>query len=102
MSHSRALPMVKKARKQAEGWANKRLTLAPFKDMLTEQLQLIRLDGERAVNALPKLIRPSEPEADAALDVPRELMAAPGPLDKESRARAARVQKLIGARLVAA
>ena len=65
---------------------------AQFKDMLTEQLQLIRLDEERAVNALPKLIRPGEPEADAALDVPRELMAAPGPLDKESRARAARVQ----------
>jgi hypothetical protein len=82
--------------------ANKRLTLAQFRDMLRDQIQLVRLDEERAVNALPKLIRPGEPEADAALNVLRELIAAPGPLDKESRARAARVQKLIGARLVAA
>jgi hypothetical protein len=81
--------------------ANKRLTLPQFRDMLTEQ-QLIRLDEERAVNALPKLIRPGEPEVDTALRVLRELIAAPGPLDKESRARAARVQKLIGAKLVAA
>jgi hypothetical protein len=96
----RGYPLLKSIR--ASKRANKRLTLAQFRDMLTEQLQLIRLDEERAVNALPKLIQPGEPEADAALRVLRELIAAPGPLDKESRARAARVQKLIGAKLVAA
>ena len=80
--------------------ANKRLTLAQFRDMLIEQSQLVRLDEDRAVNALPKLIRPGEPEADAALNILRELIAAPGPVDKESMARAARVQKLIGALII--
>jgi hypothetical protein len=59
--------------------ANKRLTLAQFRDILRDQIQLVRLDEERAVNALPKLIRPGEPEADAALNVLRQLIAAPGP-----------------------
>jgi hypothetical protein len=82
--------------------ANKRLTLAQFRDMLREQLQLVQLDEERAVDALPKLIRPGDPEADAAVSVLRQLITAPGPLDKEVRARATRVQKLLGAKLLVA
>jgi pimeloyl-ACP methyl ester carboxylesterase len=80
--------------------ANERLTLAQFKDMLREQFQLLRMDEERAVKALPKLIHPGERDADAALDALRRLIAAPGPLSKESKARAARVENLVGVKLV--
>jgi len=82
--------------------ANKRLTLTQFRDMLREQFQLVRMDEERAVNALPKLLRPGEPEADAALDALRELIAAPGPLDQEGKSRVVRVEEVLGVRLMAA
>jgi hypothetical protein len=82
--------------------ANKRLTIDQFRDMLTGQFQLVRMDEERAVNALPKLIHPGEPESDAALEALRQLIAAPGPLSKESEARTARVEKLLGVKLAAA
>jgi hypothetical protein len=82
--------------------ANTRLTLAQFKDMLREQLQLVQLDEERAVKALPKLIHPGEPESDAALEALRQLIAAPGPVKREEKSRAARVEKLLGVKLVVA
>jgi hypothetical protein len=82
--------------------ANKRLTIDQFRDMLKGQFQLVRMDEERAVNALPKLIRPGEPESDAVLEALRQLIAAPGPLSKESKARTARVEKLLGVKLAAA
>jgi hypothetical protein len=82
--------------------AKAKLNLAQFRDMLREQLQLVQLDEERAIKALPKLVHPGEPEADAALDVLRELITAPGPLDKEGKSRAARVEKLLGVKLIAA
>jgi hypothetical protein len=82
--------------------ANKRLTLAQFRDMLGEQFQLVRRDEERAVKALPKLIRPGEPEADAALDALRELITAPGPLDNEGKSRVVRVEEVLGVKLMAA
>jgi pimeloyl-ACP methyl ester carboxylesterase len=82
--------------------ANKRLTLTQFRDMLGEQLQLVRTDEERALKALPKLIRPGEPEAEAALGALRELITAPGSMDKEGMSRVARVEKALGARLMTA
>ena len=51
--------------------------------MLRDQYQLVLLDEERAVRALPKLLRAGEPDADAALDALRELLTAPGPLSKD-------------------
>ena len=77
----RMLKIIRDSRK-----ANKRLTLSQFKAMLRDQYQLVLLDEERAMRALPKLLRPGEPEADAALDALRELLVAPGPLAKEERA----------------
>ncbi|HZZ21237.1 MAG TPA: DUF3141 domain-containing protein, partial [Roseiarcus sp.] len=70
--------------------ANARLTLAQVRDTLREQLQLVQLDEERAIKALPKLVHPGDPEADAALDILRELITAPGPLDKEGEGRSGR------------
>ena len=82
--------------------ANKRLTLSQFKEIAKEQLQLVLLDEERAVKALPKLIRPGEPESDAALDALRALLVAPGPLVKEEKSRVARVEKALGVKLTKA
>jgi uncharacterized protein DUF3141 len=93
----RLLKSVRTSRK-----ANKRLTLDQFREMLREQFQLVRMDEERAVKALPKLIRPGEPESDAALEALRQLIVAPGALKKEEKARAARVEKLLEVKLVAA
>jgi pimeloyl-ACP methyl ester carboxylesterase len=82
--------------------ANKRLTLSQFRDMAKEQLQLVMLDEERAVKALPKLIRPGEPESNAALDALRELLIAPGPLGAEEKSRLSRVEKVLGVKLAKA
>jgi len=79
---------------------NKRLTLSQFTGMLRDQYQLVLLDEERAVRALPKLLRVGEPEADAALDALGELLVAPGPLTKEEKIRVGRVEKALGAKLV--
>jgi pimeloyl-ACP methyl ester carboxylesterase len=93
----RMLKLIRDSRK-----ANKRLTLAQFKAMLREQYQLVLLDEERAVRALPKLLRPGEPEADAAIDALRDLIAAPGPMGKEGKSRLQRVEKALGVNLVEA
>jgi hypothetical protein len=81
--------------------ANKQLTIDQFRDMLQGQFQLVRMDEERAVKALPKLIHPGEPESDAALEALRQLIAAPGAVKKEEKARVTRIEKLLGARLLA-
>jgi pimeloyl-ACP methyl ester carboxylesterase len=81
--------------------ANKQLTIDQFKEMLRGQFELVRTDEERAVKALPKLIHPGEPESDAALEALRRLIAAPGTVKKEEKARVVRIEKLLGAKLLA-
>jgi hypothetical protein len=81
--------------------ANKRLTIDQVREMLRGQFQLVRMDEERAVKALPKLIHPGEPESDAALEALRQLIAAPGTVKKEEKARVVRIEKLLGAKLLA-
>ena len=93
----RMLKIIRDSRK-----VNKDLTLAQFKTMLRDQYQLVLLDEERALRALPKLLRTGEPEGDAALDALRELLTAPGPLSKDEKSRLARVEKTLGVKLTAA
>ena len=71
----RMLEMIREMRK-----ANKRLTLSQFKEMVKEQFQLVLVDEERAVKALPHLLHPGEPQSDAALDALHEVLLA-GALD---------------------
>ena len=66
--------------------------------MLNEQLQLVLLDEERAVAALPKLLQTDESETVAALGALRQLASAAGALDPEGERRLARVEKLFGAK----
>jgi hypothetical protein len=90
----RMLKIIGEARK-----ANKRLTFAQFKDMLKEQYQLILLDEDRAVQALPKLVHPGERDSDSVLDALRAVLAAPGQLTKEEKNRAARIEKALNVKL---
>ena len=75
--------------------ANERLSLPQFKQMLREQLQLLSLDEERAIDALPHLIKAGGPEAATALDALNRLVAAPGPLELEGKRRLRRVEALL-------
>jgi hypothetical protein len=93
----RMLKIIRDTRK-----ANRQLTLSQFRDMVKEQFQLVLLDEERAIKALPKLLRPGEPESDAALDALRALLAAPGPLLQEEKTRVVRVENLLGVKLTRA
>jgi pimeloyl-ACP methyl ester carboxylesterase len=90
----RMLRMIRDTRK-----ANKRLTLSQFKELVKEQYQLVLLDEERAVKALPKLFHAGETESDAALDALRALITVRGDLAKEETNRVARVEKLLGVKL---
>ena len=66
--------------------------------MLNEQLQLVLLDEERAIAALPKLLQTEDGQAAAALEPLRQLVGAAGALNAESERRFARVEKLFGAK----
>ena len=50
----RMLKMIRESRK-----SNERMSLARFREMLNEQFLLVRLDEERAIAALPKLLQPT-------------------------------------------
>ena len=78
--------------------SNERLSVRQFREMLNEQLQLVALDEERAIAALPRLLQASEVEAAAALDVLHQLAGAAGALDPDGARRLARVEKLFGAK----
>jgi hypothetical protein len=77
--------------------ASDRVSLPRFKAMAREQMQLVLLDEERAVNALPKLLTPEGPEAMRALNALRQLLSASGPMQGESKSRLARIEALLGA-----
>ena len=69
-------------------------TMAQLKDVLREQFLLLRLDEERAVKAIPKLL-PRDPDDRAkALRALQRIAAAPGQLSDEAQRRLARIEKL--------
>jgi len=89
----RMLKIIRESRK-----SNERLSLPQFREMLSEQLQLVLLDEERAIAALPKLLQTDAAETSAALDVLRQLVGAAGALNPEGERRLAQVEKLFGAK----
>jgi pimeloyl-ACP methyl ester carboxylesterase len=76
----------------------KRMSLARFKEMLREQYLLVRLDEERAVSALPRLLGSDESTRKAALDVLHRVLAASGELSDEGQQRLTRIEALCGVR----
>jgi hypothetical protein len=76
---------------------NKRMTLPEFREMLNQQLQLVQLDSERAIAALPKLLTGGEADIAAAWQAFSEMAKAAGPLSAEGERRCARIEGLFGA-----
>ena len=89
----RMLRSIRESRK-----ANDRLSLTRFKEMLREQMQMLSLDEERAIRALPVLLGGGHPDAAAAVDAIRRLAAAPGPLGADGTRRLERVESLLAPR----
>ena len=77
--------------------AAKRISLARFKEILREQYLLVRLDQERALGAVPKLLGDDDAARKATLDVLHRVLAARGDLSDEEKRRLTRVDALFGA-----
>jgi hypothetical protein len=75
----------------------KKMSAARFKEMAKQQYFLLRLDEERAVKALPRLLGPDKDVRAEALEVLHQLLVARGTLVPESQKRLARVEALFGA-----
>ena len=91
----RSFRMLKSIREQRK--SNDRITRSQLRDTLSVQLQLVQLDEERAIEAVPTLLRGSKDDIAATWSAMRQLVAAPGALDREGQRRWARVEKLFGA-----
>ena len=79
--------------------SNDRLSLPQFKEMLNTQYQLVLMDEERAIDALPKLFARDEAGQAAASTAFLELVGAAGALDAAGQQRLERVKGLLGAKL---
>jgi hypothetical protein len=76
--------------------ANRRLTFGEIKALFREQYLLVRLDEERAVRAIPRLLPDSEQQRRRAWAAVCEVIAARGELPDEGRQRLDRLQGLFG------
>ena len=89
----RSFRMLKGIREQRK--SNDRITRSQLRDMLNVQLQLVQLDEERAIEAVPKLLRGGEDDIAATWSAMRQLVAAPGALDREGQRRWARSREAV-------
>ena len=76
---------------------NDRATLAELKTCLKEQFLLVRLDEERAVRAIPRLLPESATARHAGLEALRAMVGARGVLPEEGTRRLVRVEALFAA-----
>jgi hypothetical protein len=75
---------------------NDRMSMAELKACLKEQYLLVRLDEERAVHAIPRLLPDSEHARRTALDALVQVLGARGALREEGLRRLGRVETLFG------
>jgi len=75
---------------------NDRMSMAELKACLKEQYLLVRLDEERAVRAIPRLLPDSEDARRTALDALLQVLGARGALPEEGLLRLGRVETLFG------
>ncbi len=75
---------------------NDRMSMAELKACLKEQYLLVRLDEERAVRAIPRLLPDSEQARRAALDALLQVLGARGALPEEGLRRLGRIEELFG------
>ena len=71
-----------------------RLSLADVKELFRTQFLLVRLDEERAVSSLPKLLPDDMQERRAALEILHRVLTARGALGDEEARRYARIEAL--------
>ena len=90
----RAFAVLRQIR--AEHSESSRLGLAQFKELVKEQYLMLRVDQERAIAALPKLLPAERELREAALAVIRRVIAAGGEPTGEGRTRAMRIEVLLG------
>jgi hypothetical protein len=76
--------------------ANRRLTFGEIKALFRQQYLLVRLDEERAVRAIPRLLPDSEQQRRRAWAAVCEVIAARGELPDEGRQRLDRLKALFG------
>ena len=77
--------------------AGERLDRQKFKEVFRDQMQLVALDPDRAIAALPQLVAPGSPEAEKALKALHMMIAARGAPPEEGQRRLALVEKLLAA-----
>jgi pimeloyl-ACP methyl ester carboxylesterase len=75
---------------------NDRVSVAELKACLKEQYLLVRLDEERAVRAIPKLLPDDAHDRQFALDALHRMVEARGALNEEGKRRLSRVESLFG------
>ena len=75
---------------------NDRMSMAELKACLKEQYLLVRLDEERAVRAIPRLLPDSEHARRTALDALLQVLGARGALPEEGLRRLGRIEALFG------
>jgi hypothetical protein len=71
-----------------------RLTLADFKTLVREQFFMLLIDENAALHAISALLPDSAKERNAALEILREVISAPGDLTPEIRTRLDQVAEL--------
>jgi hypothetical protein len=71
--------------------------MAEFKVILKEQYLLLRLDEERAVRAIPRLLPDDADARRAGLDALRRMVTSRGALSEEGASRLKQVERLFGA-----
>jgi len=76
--------------------AAKRLGLARFKELVRNQYLILRLDEERAVAAIPKLLPDDRRSSEAALALIRRILESGRILPEEGSRRLKRIEALFG------
>jgi pimeloyl-ACP methyl ester carboxylesterase len=74
--------------------AAQRLSAAQLKDMIREQYLLVRMDEDRALDAIPKLLHRGFIKPAAGLAALRQVLAARGTMTADEKKRLARIEAL--------
>jgi hypothetical protein len=72
--------------------------MAQFKEIAREQYLLLRLDEERAIRTLPKLLGGNARDCTASLDALHRVLGARGELSREGARRLAQIEVLFAGR----
>ena len=76
--------------------AAKRMGLSRFKEIVRDQFLILRLDEERAITALPKLLPADRRARETALGLIRRIIEARGAPSEEGGRRLKRIETLFG------